>query len=387
MKPRVTRIMHISMQNLFNELNDGVMVFTTDGSLVFMNESVRRWVLLPHQIENATEYIWTKVKEAMESGVAGPLTVVLDLRRGADGRWPVHFDDIGILVPSPRPTEVVLLLRPANVTESIARTTRGMKELLEGELDLCLSGILDAMERAETHEERSSSEATTSARLKYEISARISAARTLLTEFEGALKLSLAAPLIDSERVHVDSLLERVAGDMCSHLSARELQITVNYRDEVLAPVYGSSLWLEKALKALLEHMRPPERSNTNLNVEMKQLNNHIQLTMKHSNVACREKMSSSRFPRRESVSRPSSSQSGVELSLVFARKVIEAHGGKLKVFQDLDGFSEIHVQLPTGRPPSDDAALQLQLECYAKDLNYMLRKSVGNIARKRSTH
>jgi signal transduction histidine kinase len=379
--------MHISMQNLFNELSDGVIVFSRDGSLEFMNEPVRRWLSLPRQPKNTLEHLWTKVREALDSGASLPLSIVLELSRGADGRWPMHFDDIATLTASPRPTEVVLLLRPANTTETIARTTRGLKGLLDDELNVCLSGLLEAIDGAARCDEKNTPDAASPSQLRHEISARIAAARNLLTDFNEALKLSLDAPLIDSQRVLFDALVEKVVGDLCSRTSRGDLQISVHYREEALAPVYGSALWLEKALVALLEHMLAVNRSTSNLTVTVRQLNNYLQLAIKQKNAVSIKPAAKSHVSAGAPASDPASAPSGSQLSLTFARKVIEAHGGALKVFQDIDGFADIQMQLPTGRAPSDDAALQQQLECYAQDLNQVLKKSARKNSRNYATH
>ena len=376
------------MRELFNRLNDGVIVFSRNGAPVFMNEPVMRWVAQPRQPKNTIEKIWHKVSEALEAGTPIPSHLMLELSRDADGRWPLHFDDMATLTASPAPAEVVLLLRPTCATEAIARTTRGLKEMLDDELSLCLSGIFEAIDSAAAYDTPiDEANKRSPNQLKYEISAKISAARNILTDFDEALKLSLDAPLIDSQRLLVGGLIEKVVSDVCTRTPVGDPQISVHYRDEALAPVYGSSIWLEKALTALLRHMLAINRSQSKLTVNVRQYNNYLQLAIKQKNAVAVRRTPKQACSQSAVAHDPHPVAPGCELSLTVARKVIEAHGGALKVFQDMDGFADIQLQLPTGRPASDGVTLQQQLECYAHDLNQVLKNSRWNDLRNYAKH
>ncbi|MDV7397111.1 ATP-binding protein, partial [Arthrospira platensis SPKY1] len=65
---------------------------------------------------------------------------------------------------------------------------------------------------------------------------------------------------------------------------------------------------------------------------------------------------------------------SGLGLGLPLARKVVELHGGRLVLEQELDGFVTCIIELPAGTSPLPSQDMNVaQAQRYANDLVRLL--------------
>lgn len=190
-------------------------------------------------------------------------------------------------------------------------------------------------------------------------------------------------PLLADERIMLAYSLHRAASGLGEAARTRGVGLRFDDSSEDLAPIYGSTYWLEVALRGLLD-----------LLIESAQSGTHIQLRLRQ--VGCHQLLSASLGQSRPSGKQidllkemPITSKTAIAsahrlmtLDLVLVKAIVEIHGGMLRCDSAEDGaVSGFQLTLPTGEPYAkrrqaecERCPYTLQIEYFARDIGELLK-------------
>lgn len=252
-------------------------------------------------------------------------------------------------------------------------SARNLLALLSPDVDACLRAFAEVETQIENgRQARNASPASLPALPEAQ---RL--ARELRRHLEVVANLSVlidADRLPDKERLMLPALAQ-AAIDHLRLTHSRNWEIDVATKES--APVYGSRRWLLAALCNLLRELDGYHPRQMPIVLTLRQIGHHQLLSP-----SVGRKSHTERQAKRSTPTPPDPWLSHSALSLQLCRRIVELHGGSLRLQEDeeesatrLFGFS---LSLPTGianQPPAcnTDCPLRLQVERYASDFGGLL--------------
>jgi signal transduction histidine kinase len=186
------------------------------------------------------------------------------------------------------------------------------------------------------------------------------------------------APVFGNDRVEVKALVDEAllsVRDLASHGRQR---IYLAGLDAELAPIYGSRQWLGRAFSELLENAIKHAKPGSAILVSARQNGPFQVLSVRNHGAELpyhlRERVFLPFF-RQGSQGAPAT---GMGLGLALARRVVELHGGHVRLNAE-DGDTEFLMELPTGGKIGKNPDMELaQAERYAHDLAILMQRAAS---------
>jgi signal transduction histidine kinase len=222
--------------------------------------------------------------------------------------------------------------------------------------------------------------------------------RASATELAGRLeKLEMLGDLIahdrlqTDERIVVSELIDAAWNKVSAIAQAAEVNLSTVGVTADLPPVYGSMAWLLRALSELLENAIRASGRKTNVEVAANQSSLFLHITVRdfgHSPVprkhgrhylpfvdAVPATGTASQVRKKSAVPPPK----GVGVGLALVERVLELHGGHLRVGDARDDSTAFVMDLPTGAPTQVAGGLELQqAQRYAVDMAALLARQAA---------
>lgn len=188
--------------------------------------------------------------------------------------------------------------------------------------------------------------------------------------------------ILADDRILLADALRRAAVETNELARRRQVGVQLDDGEQSLAPVYGSTAWLDLALKQLVSMLVEAAPGSTHVLVRLKQVGFH-QLIVGSVNHGRQHPGAISLLPPKNA-SVKSELARGAQIpaiDLAMARAIVELHGGALKTDQSEGGrLSEFHLTLPTGesqsqreRPSCGNCPHMRQAEQFAQDIGELL--------------
>jgi signal transduction histidine kinase len=193
--------------------------------------------------------------------------------------------------------------------------------------------------------------------------------------------------LISDERVVVVDMVREAAQELSSLAISKGVTLVLHGEKEDLPPIYGSRKLLRRALLECLHnaiiHSRTEARSAAPMGVEIGFRSSGQHLLVSISNMGA---LSATLLQRHAaSVFRPTLLPDGkpdpappvLRIGLPLAQRIMQLHGGRLRIDQESPDELKVMLELPTGAPRRNTHHLDmLQAQIYAEDLSRLLARS-----------
>lgn len=185
--------------------------------------------------------------------------------------------------------------------------------------------------------------------------------------------------MVGDERVLPGALLEEVCAQLSAKAAQRRVHLALNGCTPDLSPIYGSRTWLARAMREIVEnailHARDAAGESTaamTVQISARQSGAFLMLAVRNGGAApaggASMRASFAPFAKDEG------SAGGLGIGLPLAQRILELHGGMLRMRTDADGLNEVNVQIPTGAPHQNlHRADMEQARKYAEDLARLL--------------
>lgn len=198
--------------------------------------------------------------------------------------------------------------------------------------------------------------------------------------------------LIGDERMLIADMVHSVCEDLSPLTRSLGVAFLMEGEREDLPPVYGSARLMRRALHECLHNAVVHARGTTGtteqvvVGVRFRASGNHLLVDIHNNGVLSAAAMSR----HAEAIFRPtghvnaSGSDPGdtMQIGLPLAHRILQLHGGRLRIEQDGDSELEVKLEMPTGAPLRNTHHLDmLQAQIYAEDLSILMART-----RKRST-
>lgn len=362
---------------LLDMIGSPMLLFGPEGQVVFANQAARRLPSRPALVLPSDPQIRQQIRKVIQLQVNEPVTL----------RVPVHSDqgvsELDCAFP-PRPVAglAVLLITPVEPAAT-AHTTYGTEGAAPDRLSLpqimqlLRSEIVPPMQAVLARAHEAASDPRGLADGVQHLSDRLTRLIDLVDVFGDDA-------LIGEDRVLMPDLLRVVCTELIPLTRARGVSVLIEDLMGELPPVYGSRRLLHRAVHECLhnaiEHARNgvADSQPVAIRVNFAVSGQHLQLAV-HSlgavTAAVLNRHATTLF--RPTPGLPASGpQQGLRIGLPLAQRILQLHGGHLKV-DDEDGELTVRLELPTGAPMRNTHHLDLlQAQIYAEDLSKLLARS-----------
>lgn len=197
--------------------------------------------------------------------------------------------------------------------------------------------------------------------------------------------------LVGDDRLVVPDLVRAVAQDLAPQLRAMNVQFVIEGDRVDLPPVYGSRRLIRRALYECLNnavlHARDgvPATQTVAVGIGFRAAGNHLLLSIHNEGVLSAAALAlhaSAIFRPAPPGKEPPPGMGTMRIGLPLTHRILQLHGGRLRIEDDTaDGLS-VMLELPTGAPLRNTHQLDLlQAQIYAEDLSKLMART-----RKRSS-
>ena len=371
--------MSTALARFLDALGDEILLLTGEGRVRFANRAARD---LPG-IAAGVPVPWPEILRHVEGVAHGyarpPITASLDGEGGAH-RTATLLDGFA-------GQDLLLVLHDDIEAAAYRNVTENLFQFLRTELHASFDALATSAEVV-----AKALPVTQDGETLHEI---VTTARARAAELETRLeKLTLLGDLVSHDRLQTDEriVLSELIAQAWARVSpiaqAADVRLSTVGVSEALPPVYGSDAWLTRALAELLENAVRASGRKTQVEVDAHQESRYVHLTVRdfgHSPVPRRHGRAYLPFVTalEPESAKPSSKapaapkpKAGLGVGLALVERVLELHGGHLRVGDPHDDCTAFVMELPTGAPHAAVPGVQLeQAQRYAVDMAALLAR------------
>ena len=353
------------IQQLIESIRDGFLLLAEDGGVRYANAPAK--VALGSDLGSLAAS--RALRAALRAHAAGTLKLPhafkLDLN-GGQRELPA------VLISPPVGATPALLVQPA-VAEANAPGLANVLELIRGKLLRPMQALRASLKAPADSQEH----ATATIRM-----GEIADELEKLVEFAAVFGEDR---LNATDRIVISDLIGEVWKDLSSFAGVHSVEVSMVGFGQPLPPVYGNRDWLRRAVFELLDnairhcgsHAAPRVGMRTQIEISARQLGLHVVLTIRNAGIGLLPKVVDRVYlPFNTATTQRRDGRRGLALGLPLVHKLVELHGGRLKI--GMEGGEEVEcvIELPTGAPQHDAARLDLlQAKRYAEDLGKLLAR------------
>lgn len=198
--------------------------------------------------------------------------------------------------------------------------------------------------------------------------------------------------LIGDDRLVVPELVRGIAQDLAPLMQSMGVSFSIEGEREDLPPVYGSGRLIRRALFECLhnavQHARDgvPAAQNVVVGIQFRAAGHHLLVHIHNIGVLSAATLThhaATLFrPEPAQAGKPALEPDRLRIGLPLTQRILQLHGGRLRIEEDVAGELDVMLELPTGAPLRNTQHLDLlQAQIYAEDLSKLMARS-----RKRSS-
>jgi len=357
-----------------------LLLFNAEGGVVFSNQAAKAMRCRPSLLLGSDPNVRALAKDI----AAGKITTSTELRIEA-----MSDDGIARLVcrsaPKPIAGLVAMAVSVAEVeqpdTGASAPDTTDQRMSLQQIMELLKADLLPPIQQVLDQPAGPSGLSTSLGQLRE----RLERVVDLVNVFGEDV-------LIGEERMVVPDLVQGICQELTPMAQAKGVSFVIEGVREDLPPVYGSRRLMRRALRECLhnalEHAREGVRTNETVAVGVSFRGSGQHLLVNIHNIGTLSAAALSRHaaaifrPSAESASTETDAREGMHIGLPLTQRILQMHGGQLRIEQDNAQELDVMLELPTGAPLRSTQHLDmLQAQIYAEDLSKLMART-----RQRST-
>lgn len=348
-----------AIQYLLDSIKDGIMIVNLAGKLVFANQSARQ--SFPGQLQIIAEH--ADLKKAIADAATGKVNLPINVRLSIGTDALNRTTLVGTLIPAPNNVDYVYIIHAGLRSDEYTNSLHNFFELIRQELR---QPILDFLKLI-APQQSDQSPVTDHAK---EIINR-------LEKLIDVVEIFGDDALISDDRIVVKDLVTDVWKELAPLASNRRVEASLVGFNTDLPPIYGSYNWLRRAVRECLEnaiiHSRQEISNSLKSHVEIraKQSGQHLMVIVRNLGVGLLPKLADRVFLPFNRAGLPKASPThGMSIGLPLAQRILELHGGQIRINHSNDSATELTLELPTGAPQRDSTKLDIQqAQRYAEDL------------------
>lgn len=360
---------------LLEKASDPLLVFNVAGAITFANRAARSMPGAPAEALAGHPDVKALVR-AVTLGTA-TLPHHADLQAGAPGRTRSFSGtfmtgpsgaDVAFLMPAPAPARAAdegaaggTLLSLGQIIELLRNELMPpVRELLHAAGSLPPGAMTEQMERAGA-----------------QVNDRLGRLLDLVNVFGDDV-------LLDDNRVVIPALVRRVCRDIRPDAERQRVEFVLIGDDGELPPIYGSEKLLYRAFRECLEnavrHARREVKHSEPVLVEIRftPSGQHLLVSIRNRGASTRQQREAQRIEAfaADGADAPAGSKPALRIGLPLARRIIELHGGHLRLGNPDDDEVQVLMELPTGAPKRGGSRLDIaQAQKYAADLARLMSR------------
>ena len=211
-----------------------------------------------------------------------------------------------------------------------------------------------------------------------------------LQRIEMLAELFGTSPLVDQERLMFDVMISNALNAEAKHIEARGLEVYLDGLNDSLPPVYGSSIWLTRAIRELINNAARYASPKSRLEIVLRCTGTHVILSLRnHGQFANQALLRKQRFvpfnqvvdylkEKKETAGRNRGMPlKGPGLGLPICQQILHLHGGRMTIVEgEGEEFTEFNLELATGAPVQDTQVLDAQqAQRYAHDMVALMQR------------
>lgn len=193
--------------------------------------------------------------------------------------------------------------------------------------------------------------------------------------------------LIGEDRILIPDLARDIAQELAQLMQTRRVHLVIEGDRDDLPPVYGSTRLIRRALYECLhnavEHARDGVHTPESVAVGVTYRSGGSHLMVHIHNIGV---LSAATLTHHAAaIFRPTPATPGeapleqdrLRIGLPLTRRILQLHGGSLRIEQDAAGELDVMLELPTGAPLRNNHHLDLlQAQIYAEDLSKLMART-----------
>lgn len=190
--------------------------------------------------------------------------------------------------------------------------------------------------------------------------------------------------LLEDNRVVIPALVRRVCRDVQPEAERQRVEFVLTGEDGELPPIYGSEKLLYRAFRECLEnavrHARREVKHSEPVLVEIRftPSGTHLLVSVRNRGASSRQQREAQRIQAfaADSDELPTGVKPTLRIGLPLARRIVELHGGHLRVGDPEEDAVQVLMELPTGAPKRGGSRLDIaQAQKYAADLARLMSR------------
>lgn len=372
------------MRQLFDNLDNGVAIISPDATLRYANRAALK--VLPGTLGEplAADSIRHQLQAARAGYVKLPLSVEIDA--------PGHKIDPdrlrATLLPAPVGDDYVLLLSNISETQLYENTVGNLAEILQQELSEPIERFVADVDTLRTAlDPGAAKELGLSHSLLQRLAEDGALIATRLPRLALLARSFAHSPMLRDERIIVGDLVSEAFSRAKATLRTRRIRVGISGVNEHLPVVYGSPSWLGQALGEYIEHLAGNTEQGSELRLSAHASGNFVTLHLASAGFGIANHLRERIFlPFNPNRAGDESTEAGERLALGMAlcKRVVELHGGHIRMTGNDDEINEIAIELPTGGMRVLDTPQSGidQAQRYARDLATLMQRQLGTAHR-----
>lgn len=192
--------------------------------------------------------------------------------------------------------------------------------------------------------------------------------------------------LIGDERLVMVDMVRDACQELKDLARSKGVTLVLTGEKDDLPPIYGSRKLLRRAVLECIHNaivhsrVEAPAGQPVGVDIVFRSSGQHLLVSMANMGVisaAVLQRHASSVFkPAVLADGRPDPAPPAMRIGLPLAHRVLQLHGGSLRIGQDQDDGMSVMLELPTGAPRRNTHHLDmLQAQIYAEDLSKLLAR------------
>jgi signal transduction histidine kinase len=190
------------------------------------------------------------------------------------------------------------------------------------------------------------------------------------------------AAMTANHRIDVMEMVKAALDRSEPILKARQIKVSYVGMSDELPTLYGSSEWLARALSEYVNFVADHAEPDSRFLFTVRGNGNYVLLALKNTGFSLPPAMMHRAFmPFCQGVGGAEAGQ-GLGLGLAVSKRIIELHGGQMRIKEDVEGSMDLLIELPAGelrRAKPQDGIEQAQR--YAEDLARLVQQRTSGAA------